>query len=142
MRLDYDSILQQTFKDSFRGYNKDEVQTFLKLVANDFKEMKRDIARLKEETKSKSLRIKTLEDELANREARQASNLESMRAALKDKARKFVDQARDQADRHKRKVESEVHHLQEDIRKLREEKEHLLENFKAAAQSYLDERKK
>lgn len=142
MRLDYDGILQQTFKDSFRGYHKEEVQTFLKLVAKDFREMKRDITRLQEELLTKDQRIGELEDALVTGKARQASNLENMRAALKDKARKFVDQARDQADRHKRKVAAEVGLLEKDIRRLKEEKEHLLENFKAAAQTYIDSRNK
>ncbi len=142
MRLDYDGILQQTFNDSFRGYNKEEVQTFLKLVAKDFKEMKRDVTRLQEDLQSKGRRIRKLEETLATGKARQASNLENMRAALKEKARNFVDQARDQADRHKRKVEAEVSLLQRDIHKLKKEKEHLLENFKAAAQTYIDSRKK
>lgn len=141
MRLDYDGILQQTFKDSFRGYSKEEVQTFLKLVANDFKEMKRDVTRLQEDLKFKDQRIQALEDALADGKARQASNLESMRSALKEKARRFVDQARDQADRHKQKVQDEVSLLQRDIHKLKKEKEHLLDNFKSAAQTYIDSRR-
>jgi len=140
MRLDEDSILQQTFKDSFRGYSKEEVRDYLKLVAKDFKDMKRDLTRLQKELEAKNLRIRELAEENAAGKSRQASHLENMRSALKEKARQFVNQARDQADRHKRKIEAEVSHLQDDIRRLKEQKQHLTDNFKTAAQSTIDRR--
>lgn len=43
MRLTYLDILEQCFHDKFRGYNKQEVDTFLHLVADDFKSMAEDI---------------------------------------------------------------------------------------------------
>ncbi|MDH5764053.1 MAG: DivIVA domain-containing protein [Nitrospinota bacterium] len=142
MRLDYEGILQQTFKDSFRGYHKEEVQDFLQLVANDFKEMKRDVVTLQEELNERDQRIRQLEEALTQSKSQHTASFENMRSALKEKARKFVDQARDQADRHKRKVEAELSHLQDDIRRLKKEKEHLLENFQSAAQSYINSRNK
>ena len=46
MRLDYETILRQSFKKSLRGYSEEEVRDFLKIVAKDFKEMKQDLARI------------------------------------------------------------------------------------------------
>ena len=43
MRLTYLDILEQCFHDKFRGYNKQEVDTFLHLVADDFKAMAEDL---------------------------------------------------------------------------------------------------
>ena len=43
MRLSYLDILEQCFHDKFRGYNKQEVDTFLHLVADDFKSMSEEI---------------------------------------------------------------------------------------------------
>jgi cell division initiation protein len=43
MRLTYLDILEQCFHDKFRGYNKQEVDTFLHLVADDFKSITEDI---------------------------------------------------------------------------------------------------
>ena len=43
MRLSYLDILEQCFHDKFRGYNKQEVDTFLHLVADDFKSMTEEI---------------------------------------------------------------------------------------------------
>ena len=54
MRLSYLDILEQCFHDKFRGYNKQEVDTFLHLIADDFKSMA-------EEIKEKDLLIKKLQ---------------------------------------------------------------------------------
>ena len=53
MRLTYLDILEQCFHDKFRGYNKQEVDTFLRLIADDFKSMM-------EEIKDKDYEIKNL----------------------------------------------------------------------------------
>ena len=53
MRLNYYGILEQTFNDKLRGYNKEEVQTFLRLIANDFKEMEKEIKQLQKELEKK-----------------------------------------------------------------------------------------
>ena len=66
MRLDYDSILKQTFKKSLRGYSKEEVHDFLKIVAKDFKEMKRDLARLREELNLKDRQVRQLDEALTS----------------------------------------------------------------------------
>ena len=54
MRLSYLDILEQCFHDKFRGYNKQEVDTFLHLVADDFKSMSEEIKE-KEILKKKDL---------------------------------------------------------------------------------------
>ncbi len=133
MRLDYDSILQQTFKKSLRGYSKEEIRDFLQLVANDFKDMKRDLKRLQEALEEKDRQIRKLTAENPAGKTRQASNQENWRTSLQDKARQLVNQARSQADGHKQKVEAEVSHLQEVIRRLKKEKQHLTDNLKTAA---------
>lgn len=142
MRLDYDSILQQTFKKSLRGYSKEEIRDFLQLVANDFKDMKRDLKRLQEALEEKDRRIRELTAENTAGKTRQASHQENWRASLQEKARQFVNQARSQADRHKQKVEAEVSHLQEDILRLKKEKQHLTDNLKTAAPSVTRSRTK
>ncbi len=142
MRLDYDSILQQTFKKSLRGYSREEIRDFLQLVANDFKDMKRDLKRLQKALEEKDRRIRELTAENAAGKTPHASNQENWRASLKEKARQFVNQARSQADRHKQKVEVEISHLQEDIRRLKKEKQHLTNNLKTAAPSVTRSRTK
>ena len=141
MRLDHESILAQTFKKSLRGYSKEEVQDFLKIVAKDFKEMKRDLARLREELNVKDRQVRELDKALTSKK-NQPPNFESFRSSLQEKARKFVNQARDEADRHRRKVEAEVNHLRGDIRRLKTERQHLIDNLKAATKSFADSRNK
>jgi cell division initiation protein len=142
MRLDYDSILAQTFKNSLRGYSKEEVQDFLKIVAKDFKEMKRDLARLREELNMKDRQVRGMDEALAAGQTQRTDNFENLRSSLQEKARKFVNQARDEADRHKRKVEAEVNHLQGDIRRLKTERTYLINNLRAATKSFTDSRSK
>jgi DivIVA domain-containing protein len=141
MRLDHESILKQTFKKSLSGYSKEEVQDFLKIVAKDFKEMKRDLVRLREELNVKDRQMRELDEALTS-EKKQSPSFESFRSSLQEKARKFVNQARDEADRHRQKVEAEVNHLQGDIRRLKTERQHLIDNLKAATKSFTNARNK
>ena len=136
MRLDYDTILRQTFKKSLRGYSEEEVRDFLKIVAKDFKEMKMDLTRLREELNEKDRQVRELDQALTSGKGQAMPNFESFRASLQEKARKFVNQARDEADRHRQKVEAEVNHLRGDIRRLKAERQHLIDNLKAATRSF------
>lgn len=140
MRLDHENILAQTFKKSLRGYSKEEVHDFLKIVAKDFKEMKRDLARLREELNVKDRQVRELDKALTSGKNQPMSNFESFRSSLQEKARKFVNQAREEADRHRQKVEAEVNHLQGDIRRLKVERQHLIDNLRAATKSFADSR--
>ncbi len=60
MRLTYLDILEQCFHDKFRGYNKQEVDTFLHLVADDFKSMAEDIKEKDRQINFKTEEIKEL----------------------------------------------------------------------------------
>ncbi len=60
MRLSYLDILEQCFHDKFRGYNKQEVDTFLHLVADDFKSMTAEIKDKEKLIEGKDNEIKNL----------------------------------------------------------------------------------
>lgn len=71
MRLTYLDILEQCFHDKFRGYNKQEVDTFLHLVADDFKSMTEDIKDQDRQIELNNEEIKELKqnlDELSQQE--------------------------------------------------------------------------
>jgi len=142
MRLDYETILAQTFKKSLRGYSKEEVHDFLKIVAKDFKEMKQDLARLREELNLKDKQVRELDEALSSSKNQPMSNFENFRSDLQEKARKFVNQARNEADRHRQKVEAEVNHLRGDINRLKAERQSLIDNLKAATKSFTKARNK
>ena len=67
MRLSYLDILEQCFHDKFRGYNKQEVDTFLHLVADDFKSMSEEIKEKEKIIASKDNEIKSLLTDLESR---------------------------------------------------------------------------
>jgi DivIVA domain-containing protein len=67
MRLSYLDILEQCFHDKFRGYNKQEVDTFLHLVADDFKSMTEEIKEKDKLISEKDEEIKEIQAELESR---------------------------------------------------------------------------
>jgi cell division initiation protein len=67
MRLNYLDILEQCFHDKFRGYNKQEVDTFLHLVADDFKSMTEEIKEKEKLISEKDEEIKIIKSELESK---------------------------------------------------------------------------
>ena len=94
MRLTYLDILEQCFHDKFRGYNKQEVDTFLHLVADDFKSMAEDIKGKDRQTDLKNEEIRELQqsqDELAQQQSETTTSpeveeeLRALRKELEEK---------------------------------------------------------
>jgi DivIVA domain-containing protein len=94
MRLSYLDILEQCFHDKFRGYNKQEVDTFLHLVADDFKSMAEDIKGKDRQTDLKNEEIRELrqsQDELAQQQSEMTTSpeveeeLRALRKELEEK---------------------------------------------------------
>ena len=131
MRLSYLDILEQCFHDKFRGYNKQEVDTFLHLIADDFKSMT-------EEIKEKDLLIKKLQD--TNNQSEIGNNPLSQITPemLKDKAKKIINTAKEKAEQHRQGAIKEVEGLIQDIEKLKKQKSSLMENIKSTAKDHLD----
>jgi DivIVA domain-containing protein len=94
MRLTYLDILEQCFHDKFRGYNKQEVDTFLHLVADDFKSMAEDIKGKDRQTDLKNEEIRELQqshDELSQQQSKTTTSpeveeeLQALRKELEEK---------------------------------------------------------
>ena len=75
MRLSYLDILEQCFHDKFRGYNKQEVDTFLHLVADDFKSMSEEIKEKERVIATKNNEIKVLLADLESQPAEMDNNI-------------------------------------------------------------------
>ena len=133
MRFSHLDILEQCFREKFRGYNKQEVDTFLQLVAYDFKDMDDENQRLKEELEQYKGRINQLQ-----KNGNSNGNYNAFLGKVKEKATKIVTLAKEQAEHHRRKSMEEIGHYQEEVKKLKQEKDHLLENIMSSAQGYLD----
>jgi len=107
MRLTYLDILEQCFHDKFRGYNKQEVDTFLHLVADDFKSMAEDLEEKDRQIDSKNKEIKELkqnQDAISCQEAETkiSPNLEeelkTIRQELEEKNRRIQQMEKSGAD--------------------------------------------
>ena len=134
MRLSYLDILEQCFHDKFRGYNKQEVDTFLHLIADDFKSMA-------EEIKAKDLFIKKLQD--TNNQSGTGNNplAQLTPEILKEKAKKIINTAKEKAEQHRQEAIKEVEGLIQDIEKLKKQKSSLMNNIKSTAKDHLDKYK-
>ena len=135
MRLKHLDILEQCFGGEFRGYNKQEVDTFLHLVADDFKEMSDEIENLKKTNEVKDGIIKDLESQ-------SGAGSQFNEEILKDKARKIIREVREQAESHKKKAQQELRGLKIEIQKLTQEKSSLITNLKKSALEHLQQFKK
>ena len=127
MILTHLDILEQCFRDKFRGYNKDEVDTFLHLVADDFKEMAEEIEQLNKKLGQKDRVIKQLQEEGPTLAPEM----------IKEKAMRIINVAREHADQHRKKAEKELSILKSDILKIKREKKNLIETMKSTALEHL-----
>ena len=128
MRLTYLDILEQCFHDKFRGYNKQEVDTFLRLIADDFKSMI-------EEIKDKDSEIKNLRSALKSQPAEKDTSI-----AL-EKAKKIINAAKNQAEQHRKESMKELEQLIQDIEELKKQKSTLIKNIKSTATEHLNKMK-
>lgn len=137
MRFSYLDILEQCFHEKFRGYNKQEVDTFLQLVANDFEDMEEEIETLKGEIDYKGQQIEKLE-KTANGKSGNNSWGAISPEVIRDKARQIINLAQEKAEQQRKKSEQNLRHLRAEIQHLKGEKDNLLKNIKLSAKNYIE----
>jgi len=171
MRLSYLDILEQCFHDKFRGYNKQEVDTFLHLVADDFKSMSAEIKEKEKLIAAKDGELKELQTELESQSSQiiSAEELSDLRKQIeekdqlikelqdaqsppengdnpfsqltpekiKEKAKKIINTAKEQAEQHQQDAMKHMERLTKDIEKLKEQKMTLVKNIKSTAIEHL-----
>ncbi len=142
MRLNHLDILEQCFRDKFRGYNKQEVDMFLHLVADDFKEMSEEIESLKKKIAHKNDLINDLKSQSEAGNQNDSADPEITREILKEKARQVMREVRDQTESQKKKALQELNTLKNEIQKLTQEKSSLIDNIKKSAREHFDQFKK
>ena len=125
MRLSYLDILEQCFHDKFRGYNKQEVDTFLRLIADDFKSMV-------EEIKDKDSEIKNLRSTMKSRPEEIDTSIAT------EKAKKIVNAAKNQVEELRKESIKELEQLIQDIEELKKQKSILMKNIKSTATEHLN----
>ena len=125
MRLPHLDILEQCFHDKFRGYNKQEVDTFLRLIADDFKSMI-------EEIKDKDYEIKNLRSTMKSRPEEIDISIAT------EKAKKIVNAAKNQVEELRKESMKELEQLIQDIEELKKQKSTLIKNIKSTATEHLN----
>ena len=178
MRLSYLDILEQCFHDKFRGYNKQEVDTFLHLVADDFKamtaeikdkekliaekddelkelqtdlkfrplendstippELEEELVDLRKQVEEKDLLIKEMQDAQSPPKNRDNSFSHLTPEILKEKAKKIINAAKDQAEQNRKDATNEMELLRQDVEKLKEQKKTMMANIKSTAIEHIN----
>ena len=149
MRLNHLDILEQCFREKFRGYSKEEVESFLELVSRDFKELEDEIDVLKQKLKrqeGKDEQISELRTELEekNNIIEELQKSPGMGAEppltpeiIKEKARRVLAAAKEHAEIHRQKAEKELMQVKEEIQQLKQEKKNVMESIKKTARDYI-----
>lgn len=133
MKLTPLEIRQQQFHVKFRGFDPEEVDTFLEMVAKEFEEMGevskaagREVKRLKEECQALRLEAQRLQAALESAERSKAETLEVLRAEAAEarakaarEAQTIVDAARRDRARAKEAVEAFAERRRQMIEELR-----------------------
>lgn len=137
MRFNHLDILEQCFREKFKGYSKQEVDTFLHLVAGDFKEMSDEIEQLKGEIERKNRIMEKSEDLKSASPGTHEVNPRIASEFLKKKAKEVIRVARSHAENHKKKAERELDALKKEINILTTKKSNLINNLKESAREHL-----
>lgn len=135
MRLNHLDILEQCFRDKIFGYNKEDVDTFLHLVAEDFKEITEELDLLKKEIDKKKQDTDKFNERDTNKAGERKNDpIEITPEIIKEKAKRIINAAREHANQHKKKAEHELSNLKREIEKIRQEKKTLIAAIKMSAQ--------
>jgi DivIVA domain-containing protein len=138
MRLNHLDILEQCFRDKIFGYNKEDVDTFLHLVAEDFKEITEELDLLKKKTDRENKYAGELNQQETNKNGERQKKPEVITSDItKEKAKRIINAARDHANQHKKKAEHELSTLKREVEKIKQEKKKLIEAIKASAKESL-----
>ena len=131
MRLNYLDILEQCFRNKIFGYDKEDVDAFLHLVAEDFKEMAEELELLNKKLAQKNQGIEKVNAQAIRKSGEtKAEALKINPDIIKEKAKRIINAARELANQHKKKAEHELSSLKREIEKLKGEKKTLTETPK------------
>ena len=135
MRLNHLDILEQCFRDKIFGYNKEDVDSFLHLVAEDFKEITEELDLLKKEINKKNHDTDKFNEKDMNKTGERKNDpIEITPEIIKEKAKRIISAAREHANQHKKKAEHELSNLKREIEKIRQEKKTLIAAIKMSVQ--------
>ncbi len=134
-------IYQQEFKRSFRGYDPDEVESFLELVAASFEQMTRENSMLKN-------RIAALEEKIEEYRKKEESLRETLlsvqkfeesaKTAAQRESEIIINQAKLEAQRIIHEAEEKANRIREEINRLKNLKERFIAEYRALLQTHYE----
>lgn len=140
-KLSAEDIAHQSFETCFRGYDPDQVEEFLRVVAREWKHMRSELERVREEAADR-------EEELEEYRDREESLHEALETAkqvaddIREKAEREAElkiaDAEVEADRILSDVEQEVESLQADIERLRQQRKKYRAELRSLLNSHLE----
>jgi len=140
-KLSAEDIAHQSFERCFRGYDADQVEEFLRVVAREWNHMRSELERLREEAESR-------EEELEEYREREESLQDALEAAkqvaddIREKAERDAEltiaDAEVEADRILSNVEQEVESLQADIQRLRNQRTEYRAELRSLLNSHME----
>ena len=142
MRLNYLDILEQCFRNKLFGYNKEDVDAFLHLVADDFREMIEELELLNKKLAQSNQAIEELKAKAGQNSKETKGEFPNITPdIIREKAKRIINAAREHASQHKKNAEQELSALKREINKIKQEKLHLAEVFKTNVQGHVSQQK-
>lgn len=140
-KLSAEDIVNQSFQRCFRGYDPDQVEEFLMVVAREWEHMRSELERAKEELTDRSDEL----DEYREREETLQESLEmakrvsdEIKEEAERKAELKIADAEIEADRILSGVEDEVQALREDIYQLKQQRRRYAAELRSLLTSHLE----
>jgi cell division initiation protein len=132
MKLTPLDIQSQSFETGFRGYNRDEVRTYLNVVAEEMETLRSENERLKEEVRRQSSLLAEhheREQILKNTLVAAQRTSEELKENAKKEAQMVLKEAELSADRLIETAQSRAHDVERDILELRQQKRRMFNSI-------------
>ncbi|MEE8328909.1 MAG: DivIVA domain-containing protein [Thermodesulfovibrionia bacterium] len=140
MRITPLDIQQKQFPTKFRGFDEEEVDSFLELVREEMEELLRENASLREEAKKFEKQVKeykNIETTLRNTLIATQQMVEEYKVNAKKEAELIKKDAELKADEMLKEAQGKVINIHEDIADLKGIRRHFKEELKRLIQSHL-----
>ncbi len=127
-------IKKQEFARKFRGYSADEVDSYLRMVAEEFEETLRKNLELEEKISSLETRLSSytkLENVLQDTLVTSQKSADDLRATAELRARAITDEARVSAERVMSDARSKLVDVRREIEDLKHQRDAFVVNFKS-----------
>jgi cell division initiation protein len=127
-------IKKQEFEKKFRGYSRDEVDSYLEMVAGELENTLKKKLELEEKVSSLEAKLFSytkIENVLQNTLVNTQKSAEEVKSAAEMKARSIIDEARVTADRMLADTRRELINIQREIEDLKHQRDAFVAGFKS-----------